>query len=265
MRPWRGRRVGCSVCDSVVESRGLMASCSHDCLHFPLKRIALDQRLCSFPQEPDLTQRAERMLQESEKIGCRQFLTPREVVNGNYKLNLAFVANLFNNYPALEPVADVDLSEIHDETREEKSKCAQRRIGRVRNTSCVRFWKTTTIAQAKPRMSYVRCCFQSEFPRTHRKREVDLPTPLIPSCWAVLSVCVCVQVCVAPLVLAAAPPNEPENERRGAVGPIIPLLHTKHSPSLPHRPSLHSPVQKHAYPQTRTHTLCQWDLSWRPL
>ena len=62
------------------------------------------------------------MLQESDKIGCRQFLTPREVVNGNYKLNLAFVANLFNNYPALEPKDDIDLSEIHDETREEKSK-----------------------------------------------------------------------------------------------------------------------------------------------
>ena len=73
-------------------------------------------------QEPDMTQRAERMLQESDKIGCRQFLTPKEVVTGNYKLNLAFVANLFNNYPALEATEPIDLSEIHDETREEKSK-----------------------------------------------------------------------------------------------------------------------------------------------
>ena len=80
-------------------------------------------------QEPDLTQRAERMLQESDKIGCRQFLTPREVVNGNYKLNLAFVANLFNNYPALEPAEDIDLSEIHDETREEKSKLPCMKFG----------------------------------------------------------------------------------------------------------------------------------------
>ena len=69
-----------------------------------------------------MTQRAERMLQESDKIGCRQFLTPKEVVTGNYKLNLAFVANLFNNYPALEATEPIDLSEIHDETREEKSK-----------------------------------------------------------------------------------------------------------------------------------------------
>ena len=62
------------------------------------------------------------MLQESDKIGCRQFLTPKEVVTGNYKLNLAFVANLFNNYPALDPPEDIDLSEIHEEDREEKSK-----------------------------------------------------------------------------------------------------------------------------------------------
>lgn len=63
------------------------------------------------------------MLQESDKIGCRQFVSARDVVSGNPKLNLAFVANLFNMYPALEK-AEVDmdaLGEIHEETREEKS------------------------------------------------------------------------------------------------------------------------------------------------
>ena len=63
------------------------------------------------------------MLQESEKIGCRAFVSPDDVVSGNYKLNLAFVANLFNNYPALDPVTDIDLEQmqLHEETREEKS------------------------------------------------------------------------------------------------------------------------------------------------
>ena len=67
--------------------------------------------------------RAEKMLQESDKIGCRQFLSAKDVVSGNYKLNLAFVANLFNNYPALELPEDIDLAEFHEETREEKSTC----------------------------------------------------------------------------------------------------------------------------------------------
>lgn len=41
------------------------------------------------------------MLQQADKLGCRQFVTPADVVAGNPKLNLAFVANLFNTYPAL--------------------------------------------------------------------------------------------------------------------------------------------------------------------
>ena len=54
-------------------------------------------------------------------MGCRVFVSPEDVVTGNYKLNLAFVANLFNSYPALEAPDDIDLAEIYEETREEKS------------------------------------------------------------------------------------------------------------------------------------------------
>lgn len=41
------------------------------------------------------------MLQQADRLDCRQFVTPADVVSGNPKLNLAFVANLFNKYPAL--------------------------------------------------------------------------------------------------------------------------------------------------------------------
>ena len=41
------------------------------------------------------------MLAEAEKIECREFVSPNDVAAGNYKLNLAFVANLFNKYPGL--------------------------------------------------------------------------------------------------------------------------------------------------------------------
>lgn len=61
------------------------------------------------------------MLKQADKIGCRSFLTPNDVVDGVYKLNVAFVANLFNNHPALdqpeEPLEMINL----EETREEKS------------------------------------------------------------------------------------------------------------------------------------------------
>ena len=72
-------------------------------------------------QTRDLTQRAELMLQEADKLDCRAFVGPKEVVKGNYKLNLAFVANLFNNYPALEKPDDAEI-EFIEETREERSK-----------------------------------------------------------------------------------------------------------------------------------------------
>ena len=51
--------------------------------------------------------RAGAMLHEADKLQCREFVTPNDVAAGNYKLNLAFVANLFNKHPALpDPNAD---------------------------------------------------------------------------------------------------------------------------------------------------------------
>jgi plastin-1 len=47
-------------------------------------------------QETDLIKRAELMLQNADRLGCRKFVAPTDVVNGNPNLNLAFVANLFN-------------------------------------------------------------------------------------------------------------------------------------------------------------------------
>ena len=74
----------------------------------------------------DLSDRAEAMLGNADKMGCRKFVRAKDVTNGNAKLNLAFVANLFNMYPALEAteefegLADFELNEM-DETREEKT------------------------------------------------------------------------------------------------------------------------------------------------
>lgn len=82
------------------------------------------------------------MLREADKIGCREFVTADDVAKGNYKLNLAFVANLFNKFPALpEPGADeirniiiiqqkikfnilkilAEITDVVEETREEKT------------------------------------------------------------------------------------------------------------------------------------------------
>ena len=79
-----------------------------------------------FLQEGDLEKRADKMLNQAHKIGCRKFVRPKDVVKGNARLNLAYVANLFNTHPALkapdEGLPDFDIGDF-GETREEKSKC----------------------------------------------------------------------------------------------------------------------------------------------
>ncbi|MEE6471166.1 hypothetical protein FKM82_009200 [Ascaphus truei] len=74
-------------------------------------------------QEKDDLKRAECMLVQSDRLGCRQFVTATDVVRGNPKLNLAFIANLFNKYPALQKPEnqDIDWSSIEGETREERT------------------------------------------------------------------------------------------------------------------------------------------------
>ena len=86
--------------------------------------ISSEHTFSMAPQEKDIDRRADKMLGQAHKIGCRKFVRPKDVVRGNARLNLAFVANLFNTHPALkapeEGLPDFDLGE-YGETREEKS------------------------------------------------------------------------------------------------------------------------------------------------
>ncbi|CAI6335433.1 unnamed protein product [Periconia digitata] len=65
-------------------------------------------------QTSDLHQRAEQVLQNADALGCRKFLTPTSLVAGNPKLNLAFVANLFNTHPGLDPITEEEKADIED-------------------------------------------------------------------------------------------------------------------------------------------------------
>ncbi|XP_047463355.1 plastin-3-like [Mugil cephalus] len=82
----------------------------------------IDINMAGFSEKDDV-KRAEAMLQQADRLGCRQFVTPADVVSGNPKLNLAFVANLFNKYPALTKPEneDIDWGLLEGETREERT------------------------------------------------------------------------------------------------------------------------------------------------
>eukprot|EP01135_Chromosphaera_perkinsii_P001057 Nk52_evm7s158 gene=Nk52_evmTU7s158 len=73
-------------------------------------------------QKSDPMARAQAVLENAEKMDCRKFVKPRDIVKGNARLNLAFTAHLFNTFPALELLeTDEEPEEIIEETREEKT------------------------------------------------------------------------------------------------------------------------------------------------
>jgi len=65
-------------------------------------------------QNRDILSRAEQVLQNADLLGCRKYLTPSSLVAGNPKLNLAFVAHLFNTHPCLAPLEENERPEIED-------------------------------------------------------------------------------------------------------------------------------------------------------
>jgi plastin-1 len=65
-------------------------------------------------KENDLTKRAGLVLDNADKLNCKKFVRPRDIVKGNPKLNLAFVANLFNTCPGLEPLSEAELAALDE-------------------------------------------------------------------------------------------------------------------------------------------------------
>uniref|UniRef100_A0A8C2DDK9 Plastin 1 (I isoform) n=1 Tax=Cyprinus carpio TaxID=7962 RepID=A0A8C2DDK9_CYPCA len=83
--------------------------------------MRIDIDMSGFSERDD-EKRAELMLRQADRLDCRQFVTPNDVVAGNHKLNIAFIANLFNTYPALNRPArnGIDYA-IEGETREDRT------------------------------------------------------------------------------------------------------------------------------------------------
>jgi len=81
----------------------------------------LDPRLHPNANATSDIDRAGKMLQMADRLGCRAFVTPRDIVNGHEKLNMAFVANLFNNHPKLDAPEETDEDECIIEEPDERT------------------------------------------------------------------------------------------------------------------------------------------------
>lgn len=89
-----------------------------------LNQLASDKCSLDPLNQADLYKRAEMILNNAEKIGCRKYLSAKTLTNGNPRLNLAFVANLFNTLPGLAPVEMEEIPEVeydYENDREAKA------------------------------------------------------------------------------------------------------------------------------------------------
>lgn len=72
-------------------------------------------------QESDLEKRAEKVLENSKKVGTESYITPKDIVSGNNNLNLLFTAAIFNSCHGLDPPTEqeaFDAAKLLDEDQE---------------------------------------------------------------------------------------------------------------------------------------------------
>lgn len=65
-------------------------------------------------QQGDLELRAEAVVSNASAIDCDKYVSSGSILKGNHKLNLAFVANLFNFYPGLEQLSVEEMAELDE-------------------------------------------------------------------------------------------------------------------------------------------------------
>lgn len=60
----------------------------------------------------DPVQRANLVLDHAERMDCKRYLTPKDIVEGSANLNLAFVAQIFHQRCDISPSCFAEILEI---------------------------------------------------------------------------------------------------------------------------------------------------------
>lgn len=64
--------------------------------------------------EASVELRAEIVVENAKNIDCDKYVSVRSILKANHKLNLAFVANLFNHFPGLEELSAEEMAELDE-------------------------------------------------------------------------------------------------------------------------------------------------------
>lgn len=78
-----------------------------DCEKYTILLNQLNPNKCdkSALDESDILKRGEKVLENAKKLGANSYITPQDIKNGHEKLNLMFVAEIFNNFHGLEELS----------------------------------------------------------------------------------------------------------------------------------------------------------------
>lgn len=66
----------------------------------------------------DSWNRAEAIIEAAGKMGCKNYATAKGITSGNSRLNIAFIASLFNKWPGLAPLDKDTVQELSDALHE---------------------------------------------------------------------------------------------------------------------------------------------------
>ncbi|KAA3459202.1 fimbrin-5-like isoform X1 [Gossypium australe] len=94
-----------------------------------LNALAPEHSTHSTLDAKDPTERANKVLEMAEKLDCKRYLTPKDIVEGSPNLNLAFVAQIFHHRNGLTDSKTTTFAEMMTDDAETS-----------REERCFRFW-----------------------------------------------------------------------------------------------------------------------------
>lgn len=61
-----------------------------------LNALAPEHGMTSTLEAKDPTERANLIIEQAEKLNCKRYVSPKDIIEGSANLNLAFVAQIFH-------------------------------------------------------------------------------------------------------------------------------------------------------------------------
>lgn len=119
------------LADSEIYATVLQQLDPEDCGTLCGKAMALDMPSSKTERLPIYEERAGYIIDAAKAMGVQPFLQPRDIADGNPKLNLAFVASMFNTRHGLAPPDEKQLAEMAEMLDDDEGDTREERVFRM--------------------------------------------------------------------------------------------------------------------------------------